>query len=197
MSFAKAIASDYPRGVNFVVETDFYYPMYSSISELFPKDKKPTTTTTPKPATVPTIPIMSAPTMESEKFDSFPGTYFDSSDFLRRQVRITVILSSTLSNTFHESRIRMRSQTITARNTFRWTRATNIGNHQIRIIICNINRPQIIFRNQFILHQMHTRTMSFTPINTEIWIGDNVNCIEVGEICTVISKEWQKSKWFS
>jgi len=84
MSFAKAIATDYPRGVNLVVETDFYYPMYSSISELFPKDKKPTMSTTTKPATM-AIPITPMPMMENPKFDRFPGTFFDKSDFWRRK----------------------------------------------------------------------------------------------------------------
>lgn len=82
MSFAKAIASDYPRGVNFVVETDFYYPLYSSISELFPKDKKQTPASTPKPV----APTMTIP-IENPKFDPFPGTYFDTSSFWRRKVR--------------------------------------------------------------------------------------------------------------
>lgn len=79
MSFAKGLATDNPRGVNFVVETDFYYPLYSSISDLFPKDKKPTA----PPTTVPPIPI------ENPKFDSISGEYFDidTSDFWRRKVR--------------------------------------------------------------------------------------------------------------
>lgn len=80
MSFAKALATDYPRGVNFVVETDFYYPLYSSISELFPKDTKPTVPTT---TTVPTTP---APLVMNPKFDSFPGTYFDSNNVWERTV---------------------------------------------------------------------------------------------------------------
>lgn len=81
MSFAKALASDYPRGVNFVVETDFYYPLYSSISELFPKDKKPTPAPTKKPLANTTIPI------ENPKFGSYPETYFDTSSFWERKVR--------------------------------------------------------------------------------------------------------------
>ncbi|XP_037043739.1 uncharacterized protein LOC119079738 [Bradysia coprophila] len=78
MSFAKALATDYPRGVNFVVETDFYYPMYSSISDLFPKDKKPPATTT---TAAPTTPV---PLPMNPKFDSFPGNYYDPSSVWER-----------------------------------------------------------------------------------------------------------------
>lgn len=78
MSFAKALASDYPRGVNLVVETDFYYPMYSSISDLFPKEKKPTTT-------VPTTPT---PIRTNPKFDSYPGTYYDTDGVWERTVSV-------------------------------------------------------------------------------------------------------------
>lgn len=84
MSFAKALASSNPMGVNYVVETDFYYPLYSSISELFPKDKKVTEKpTVPTTTTVPTTP---SPMRENPKFDSFTGTYVDSSNIWRRKV---------------------------------------------------------------------------------------------------------------
>lgn len=82
MSFAKAIATEDPRGVNFVVETDFYYPLYSSISDLFPK--KTTPATTKKPATTEqpsTIAMEDYPT-----FDFIPETYFDESNVWRRKV---------------------------------------------------------------------------------------------------------------
>lgn len=92
MSFAKALASDSPRGVNFIVETDFYYPMYSSISELFPKGKKPPPATTPKPVTTP-IPIEPVRIVENPKFDSFPVTYYDTSNFWRRKVNFYHLLA--------------------------------------------------------------------------------------------------------
>lgn len=85
MSFAKAIVGNSPRGVNIVTEVDFYYPMYSSISELFPKHKKPTPTTTAKPEIQP-IPITPIPMIENPKFDSISGTYIDDTNFWRRKV---------------------------------------------------------------------------------------------------------------
>lgn len=82
MSFAKALATDNPRGVNFVVETDFYYPLYSSISELFPKKATPATTKKPATPTTPTTPK----TMDYPIFDSIPETYFDENNIWRRKV---------------------------------------------------------------------------------------------------------------
>lgn len=38
MSFAKALASKYPRGVNVVAEVDFYYPLQTKVAEWYPKD---------------------------------------------------------------------------------------------------------------------------------------------------------------
>lgn len=38
MSFAKALASQFPRGVNVVAEVDFYYPLQTKIEEWYPKE---------------------------------------------------------------------------------------------------------------------------------------------------------------
>lgn len=184
MSFSKALASDYPRGVNLVVETDFYYHMYSSISDLFPKDKKSAVTTTLNPATTTTsIPIKPVQWVENPKFDSFSGTYYDTSDFWRRKVRelSTIVFFVKISWTFVVSRIRIHI--IITKNTFRSSRATSIGNHRIRIISRRTNLPKITVQNQFTIHQRRTWI-----IDIEIWIGDSENCIEVEEICTVTLK---------
>lgn len=82
MSFAKAIATNNPRGVNYVAETDFYYPIFSSVAELFPKNKNPIAVATTPTTTTP------APILVNPKFDSIAGTYVDSSNFWRRKVRI-------------------------------------------------------------------------------------------------------------
>lgn len=83
MSFTKQLVSTYPSGVNIVGEVDFYYPMYSTISELFPKDKKPTPATSPKPV----VESNSMTMMANPKFDSISETYFDDGNIWRRKVR--------------------------------------------------------------------------------------------------------------
>lgn len=85
MSFAKAIVGDTPRGANFVVETDFYYPLYSSISELFPKKKNPAPVTAPKPVAPVSVPPTTVLT-NSKYYDFIPGTSFDANNFWERKV---------------------------------------------------------------------------------------------------------------
>lgn len=41
MAIAKAIATNFPRGVNFIGEADFYYPMPNKIADWYPKPIKP------------------------------------------------------------------------------------------------------------------------------------------------------------
>lgn len=48
MSFAKAIATKYPRGVNIVAEADFFYPLPTKITDWYPTTKKPPVAKTPK-----------------------------------------------------------------------------------------------------------------------------------------------------
>ncbi|KAJ6635902.1 hypothetical protein Bhyg_14488 [Pseudolycoriella hygida] len=82
MSFTKALVSNNPRGVNMLVETDFFYPLYSSISELFPKEKKKPT---PKPTAAPTPTPVPVKMTDYPEFDEIPGTYIDSSNFWERK----------------------------------------------------------------------------------------------------------------
>lgn len=41
MAIAKAIATDFPRGVNYVAEADLYYPLPNSVADWYPKPMKP------------------------------------------------------------------------------------------------------------------------------------------------------------
>lgn len=41
MAIAKAIATDFPRGVNYVAEGDLYYPLPNKIADWYPKPLKP------------------------------------------------------------------------------------------------------------------------------------------------------------
>lgn len=40
MSFAKALATKFPRGVNMVAEADLFYPLPTKISDWYPKPHK-------------------------------------------------------------------------------------------------------------------------------------------------------------
>lgn len=55
MSFAKALAVKYPRGVNFISEADFFYPLPSKIEDWYPPTKKPAHT---KPPPSPPMPMV-------------------------------------------------------------------------------------------------------------------------------------------
>lgn len=41
MAIAKAIATDFPRGVNYIAEGDLYYPLPNKIADWYPKPLKP------------------------------------------------------------------------------------------------------------------------------------------------------------
>lgn len=64
MSLVKSLASNYPRGINFVGEIDFYYPLPNKVSDWALKksapvplhEKSPATAPTPKPLPPPPSP---------------------------------------------------------------------------------------------------------------------------------------------
>lgn len=41
MSYAKSLATKYPRGVNIMAEADFFYPLPTKIADWYPTTKKP------------------------------------------------------------------------------------------------------------------------------------------------------------
>lgn len=65
MSFAKALATKYPRGVNFVAEADFFYPLPTKITDWYPTTKKPPVASAPKvdadAAVLQYVPLLEAP----------------------------------------------------------------------------------------------------------------------------------------
>lgn len=67
MSFAKALATKYPRGVNIVAEADFFYPLPTKITDWYPATKKPPAVSSPKvdhdvdDAAIQYVPLLAVP----------------------------------------------------------------------------------------------------------------------------------------
>lgn len=73
-STAKALQLNYPRGINLVLEVDFYYPVQMKLADFYPKMKEPQNielikSTTSVPSTMDT-PLHQP---QSDRFNTFTG----------------------------------------------------------------------------------------------------------------------------